>query len=264
MAERITRENLIKNGEFLVIGGPCAVETEEQVRKVASALYDLGIKVMRGQLWKPRSSPDSFQGVGLTGLPWLQRIKEDFGMIIATEIVDKDQIEPTMEVVDVPWVGSRNMQNFELLKALRGNGTDQRPVILKRGASCTIDEWLQSADYIGRDRVILCERGIRSATDSTRYTLDLNGALVVKHDKRMPVIGDPSHPAGRADLVPALSRSIVAAGLDGLVIEVHPDPANALSDAKQQITPATFREVLGQIKAVYRAMDLSINRADLS
>ncbi|MFH0937126.1 MAG: 3-deoxy-7-phosphoheptulonate synthase [Candidatus Daviesbacteria bacterium] len=256
----IERDDLIKNGEFLIIAGPCAIESEEQVYSIAAVLYETNVNVFRGQLWKPRSSPKSFQGVGLKGLPWLKRIKDDFGIIIATEIVDKDQIEPTRGVVDIPWVGSRNMQNFELLKALGEDKTDQRPVILKRGAACTIREWMQSADYIGRERVILCERGIRSATDSTRYTLDLNGALVAKYDEKMPVIGDPSHSAGRRDLVPYLSVAIAAAGLDGIVIEVHPHPEKALSDADQQITPETFREVLGQIRTVRSVLNANLSK----
>lgn len=249
----LERSDLIKDGEFLVIAGPCAVESEDQVYSTAASLHEMGITVLRGQLWKPRSSRESFQGVGLTGLPWLKQIKRDFGMAIATELVDKDQIEPTKEIVDIPWVGSRNMQNFELLKAI-GDDETNRPVILKRGASATITEWLQSADYIARERVILCERGVRTGTDSTRYTLDLNGALVAKLDHHMPVIADPSHPAGRRDLIPYLSLSIVAAQLDGMVIEVHNQPEKALSDANQQITPETFREVLGQVRAIHRIL----------
>ncbi|MCR4305984.1 MAG: 3-deoxy-7-phosphoheptulonate synthase, partial [Candidatus Daviesbacteria bacterium] len=203
----IERQDLFKNGQFLVMAGPCAVESEEQVYSLAAKLYGMGILVFRGALWKPRSSKDSFQGVGLVGLPWLGRIKADFGMMIATEIVDKDQINSTREIVDLPWVGSRNMQNFELLKAL-SDETDQRPVMLKRGVASTMKEWMQSADYIGRERVILCERGVRTGTDSTRYTLDINGALVAQVDHNMPVIGDPSHSAGRRDLIPNLSLAI--------------------------------------------------------
>ncbi|MDO8573229.1 MAG: 3-deoxy-7-phosphoheptulonate synthase [Candidatus Daviesbacteria bacterium] len=250
----IERKDLIKNGGFLVIAGPCAIESEEQVYSIATLLHEMGVNVLRGQLWKPRSSPNNFQGVGLAGLPWLQRIKNDFKMLIATELVDKDQIEPTKETVDIPWVGARNMQHFELLKALGNDKTDQRPVILKRGIASTVKEWLQSADYIGRERVILCERGVRTGTDSTRYTLDLNGALVAQHDHGMPVIGDPSHSVGRRDLVPYLSLAIVAAGLDGIVVEVHSQPERALSDADQQITPETFRQVLGQVRAVHKVL----------
>lgn len=249
----IERHDLIKNGEFLVIAGPCAVESEEQAYSVAARLNEMGIRVFRGALWKPRSSKDSFQGVGLEGLPWLRRIKEDFGMLIATEFVDKDQINPTREIIDMPWVGSRNMQNFELLKALCDE-TDRRPVMLKRGISSTVKEWLQSADYVDRERVILCERGVRTGTDSTRYTLDLNGALVAKHDHNMPVIGDPSHAAGRRDLIPNLSLSIAASGLDGIIVEVHNNPDEALCDGPQQITPETFREVLGKIRVVHQVL----------
>lgn len=255
----IERHDLIKNGEFLAIAGPCAIESEEQTYSVAARLHEMGIQVFRGALWKPRSSKDSFQGVGLVGLPWLRRIKEDFGMLIATELVDKDQINPTREIVDLPWVGSRNMQNFELLKAL-SDEKDRRPVMLKRGIASTVTEWLQSADYIGRERVILCERGVRTGTDSTRYTLDLNGALVAKLDHHMPVIGDPSHATGRRDLIPNLSLAIAASGLDGIIIEVHNNPDEALCDGPQQITPETFREVLGQIKAVHKVLNPQLDK----
>lgn len=256
MSKILERADVIKPHEFFVAAGPCAIESKEQYFGVSRALKVMGVGVLRSQLWKPRSSGKSFQGLGLDSLYMLARIKEETGMIITTEIVDKDHIAPTRGVVDVPWVGSRNMQNYELLKAL---AKDDRPVILKRGYGATIKEWIEAADYIGSERVILCERGIRSGTDSTRFTLDLNGALVAMYDKGMPVIGDPSHTTGRRDLVPALTRSIVAAGLNGIVVEVHNDPQHALCDADQQITPEIFKRVLEECRAIHQLISSGLN-----
>lgn len=245
----ITRNELMRKFKPLIIAGPCAVESRQQIRIIAQALHELGVKILRCQLWKPRTDPESFQGTGLAGLKWIKEIKEEYGFLIATEIMDKDQIEQTKGVIDILWVGARNMQNYELLKAL---GLDNRPVILKRGLIATVDEWIKAGKYIGLDRVILCERGIRTGADAMRFTLDLNGALVAKFDHHMPVIIDPSHTAGRADMVPQLSYAGMAAGMDGVVVEVHHQPERALSDASQQITPATFAEMLKRIKAIFK------------
>lgn len=244
----INRDKLLENNKPLIIGGPCAVESRNQIRAIAKELSKMGVKILRCQLWKPRTDKDSFQGVGLKGLKWLKEIKKEFNMLIATEIVDKEHIKLLKGVTDILWVGARNMQNYELLKAL---GQDNRPVILKRGLIATVDEWVKAAKYIGLERVILCERGIRTGADAMRFTLDLNGLLVAKYDHKMPVIVDPSHPAGRADMVPYLAYAGIAAGADGIVVEVHNHPEKALSDATQQITPDTFREVISQVKAIY-------------
>lgn len=244
----ITRDELLDN-KPLIIAGPCAVESRAQINNIAERLHRMGVKILRCQLWKPRTDPDSFQGIGLAGLKFLLEIKNKYGVYIATEITDKDQIAKTRGVADILWVGARNMQNYELLKAL---SKDKRPVILKRGFVATIDEWIKAAKYIGLDRVILCERGIRTGADSMRFTLDLNGALVAKYDHNMPVIIDPSHTAGRADMVPYLAYAGIAAGADGIVIEVHPQPERALSDATQQITPEVFKEVVNKVNAIYK------------
>lgn len=245
----ITRNELMRKFKPLIIAGPCAIESRQQIRIIAQALHEMGVKILRCQLWKPRTDPESFQGVSLAGLKWIKEIKEEYGFLIATEIMDKDQIEQTKGVVDILWVGARNMQNYELLKAL---GLDNRPVILKRGLIATVDEWIKAGKYIGLDRVILCERGIRTGADAMRFTLDLNGALVAKFDHHMPVIIDPSHPAGRADMVPRLAYAGMAAGMDGVVVEVHHQPEKALSDASQQITPTIFAEMLKHIKAIFK------------
>lgn len=254
MNKILKRDDLLKKHKPLIIGGPCAVESREQLHHIARELHELGIKVFRCQLWKPRTDKDSFQGVGLEGLEWLKEVKEKYNILIATEIVDKDHIEPTLGVVDILWVGARNMQNYELLKALE---KDSRPVIVKRGLIATVEEWLKAANYIGHDRVILCERGVRTGADSMRFTLDINAALVAKFDHKMPVIIDPSHTAGRSDMVPHLAMAGIAAGMDGIVVEVHHRPEKALSDAAQQITPATFKEVIKDVKIIYNLRNKS-------
>lgn len=244
----IKRDQLLLH-KPLIIAGPCAVESRAQINNIAKRLHRMGVKILRCQLWKPRTDPDSFQGIGSSGLKFLSEIKKKYNMLIATEITDKDQIAKSRGITDILWVGARNMQNYELLKAL---GKDKRPVILKRGLIATIDEWIKAAKYIGLDRVILCERGIRTGVDSMRFTLDINGALVAKYDHNMPVIIDPSHTAGRADMVPYLAYAGIAAGADGIVVEVHPQPEKALSDATQQITPIIFKEVMGKVNAIYK------------
>lgn len=244
----IKRDELITNIKPLIIAGPCAVESEAQIRTIAEKLHRMGVKILRGQLWKPRTDPDSFQGIGLSGLKYLKKIKRDFGFLIATEITDKDQVAQTKGVVDILWVGARNMQNYELLKVL---GQDNRPVVLKRGLIATVDEWFKAAKYIGLDKVILCERGVRTGADAMRFTLDLNAALVAKYDYGMPVIIDPSHTAGRADMVPYLAYAGIAAGAEGIAVEVHNQPEKALSDASQQITPEVFGETMENINAIY-------------
>ncbi len=245
----ITRDEILKNNKPLVIAGPCAIESKVQITTIAKKLSEMGVKILRCQLWKPRTDKDSFQGVGLKGFRWLKEIKEEFNMLIATEIVDKDHIKLLEGVTDILWVGARNMQNYELLKAL---GKDDRLVILKRGLIATVDEWIKAAKYIGSDKVILCERGIRTGVDAMRFTLDLNGALVAKYDHNMPVIIDPSHTAGRSDMVPYLAYAGIAAGADGIVVEVHNHPEKALSDASQQITPEVFKEVIQKVNAIYQ------------
>lgn len=246
--KQITREDLLKD-KPLIIAGPCAVESREQILSLAEKLHKVGIRVMRCQLWKPRTEPESFQGISHDGLDWIREVKKRYGMIISTEIVDSEQIERTTGVTDILWIGSRNMQNYELLKKA---GKDGRPVILKRGFISTIPEWMGAAKYIGLDNVILCERGIRTGADSMRFTLDINTALVIKHDQKMPIIIDPSHTAGRRDMVEHLAYAATAAGVDGLVIEVHEEPEKALSDSAQQVTPETFAKIYKKAHQIYK------------
>lgn len=243
----LSRKEILEN-KPLIIGGPCSVTSKEQIVRIATAVEEAGAHGLRAQLWKPRTSPDSFQGVGETGLDWIQAVKDQTNLIIMMEVMSPKHIELTKDLADVLWVGSRNMQNFHLLKAI---SEDPRPVILKRGLVATMKEWLGSADYCGREKVILCERGVRSAAGATRFTLDLNTALVAIHDHDMPVIIDPSHPAGRRDLVPPLAAAGAAIGADGVVIETHYDPETEPVDSDQTVTLETFKEVVHQLHQIY-------------
>jgi len=232
------------SGRPLIIAGPCSVESEEQILEAARAVKAAGATALRGGAFKPRTSPRSFQGLGEEGLRLLALAREETGLPVVTEVMDTAQIDLVARYADVLQVGSRNMQNFALLKQV---GRAGKPVLLKRGLSATLDEWLAAAEYImdsGNDQVILCERGIRTFETCPRNTLDLSTAIVARERSGLPVIIDPSHAAGRRDLIPALSRAALAAGVDGLMIEVHPDPDRALSDAAQQLDPGAFRALM--------------------
>lgn len=232
------------SGRPVVIAGPCSVESEEQILSAARAVKAAGATALRGGAYKPRTSPRSFQGLGEEGLRLLDLARQETGLPVVTEVMDTAQIDLVASYADVLQVGSRNMQNFALLKEI---GKAGKAVMLKRGLSATIAEWLGAAEYIvasGNDQVILCERGIRTFETHTRNTLDLSAAVAVKRLSGYPVIVDPSHAAGRRDLLPALSKAALAAGADGLMIEVHPEPARALSDAEQQLDFPAFRELM--------------------
>ncbi len=252
----IERKDFVKDGIFAVAAGPCAIESEEQIYTIAKPLSLMGVNGLRGMFRKPRTNPADFQGIGLGVLPTLEQIKKETGLIIISEIMDKEDLEPTRGSVDIIQIGSRNMQNYPLLSACKEDG---RPVILKRGLISTVKEWLGAARYIGLDKVILCERGVRAGSEGEdiRFTLDIGGALAARMSG-LPVIGDPSHPAGKRGLVPGLARAIAASGLDGMIIEVHENPEQALCDAKQQLPLETFKEVLAQVRAIHRASNLQI------
>lgn len=240
----------IGGGNFAVIAGPCSVESESQICEVAAAVKASGAKMLRGGAFKPRTSPYAFQGMRGEGIALLEKAKAKTGLPIVTEIMDISQL-PLFENVDVIQVGARNMQNFELLKEL---GRTRKPILLKRGLASTIEEWLMSAEYImagGNEEVILCERGIRTfETATTRNTLDLCCIPVLKERSHLPVIIDPSHATGVARLVKPMSIAAAAAGADGLIIEVHNDPARALCDGKQSLTPEAFDDVMQAVEAV--------------
>ena len=238
-------------GEKLaVIAGPCSVESEGQIVGVAEAVKRSRASALRGGAFKPRTSPYAFQGMGNDGIKLLQEARAATGLPIVTEIMSTDNIEMFEMCVDVIQVGARNMQNFDLLKQL---GRTTKPILLKRGLSSTIEEWLMSAEYImagGNERVILCERGIRTFETFTRNTLDLSAVLAVKKLSHLPVVVDPSHACGQAWMVERMSLAAVAAGADGLIVEVHNDPKNALCDGAQSITPAQFEDLMGKLRTL--------------
>ncbi|MBE0068736.1 MULTISPECIES: 3-deoxy-7-phosphoheptulonate synthase [Thermoanaerobacterium] len=244
----------IGGGSFVMMAGPCAIESYEQMLEAAKAVKKSGAKVLRGGAYKPRSSPYSFQGLEEEGLKILNAVGRETGMVTITEIVSSSHIEKVSQYADILQVGSRNMQNFELLKEI---GKSNMPVLLKRGLSSTIEEWLNAAEYImkeGNPNVILCERGIRTFETYTRNTLDLNAVAAVKNLSHLPVIVDPSHGTGRRDLIAPLSRAAVAVGADGLIIEVHPHPDMALSDGAQSLTPEEFDNVSKEVNKILLAL----------
>lgn len=242
--------NLVGGEKLAVIAGPCSVESKAQITEVAEAVKASGASALRGGAYKPRTSPYAFQGLAQDGIKLLQEAKAATGLPIVTEIMSTDNIEMFDMCVDVIQVGARNMQNFDLLKQL---GNTRKPILLKRGLSSTIEEWLMSAEYIlagGNSNVILCERGIRTFETFTRNTLDLSAVLAVKKLSHLPVVVDPSHACGQAWMVERMSLAAVAAGADGLIIEVHNDPPHALCDGAQSITPVDFQALMGKIGTV--------------
>ena len=239
-----------KNSGFTVIAGPCSVESEEQINEVAADVKKSGAKLLRGGAYKPRTSPYSFQGLELEGLELLSKARALTGLPIVTEIMSPNLVEKFDECVDLIQVGARNMQNFDLLKEL---GKAKKPILLKRGLSSTIEEWLMSAEYIlasGNPNVILCERGIRTFETYTRNTLDLSAIPAVKRLSHLPIIVDPSHSAGMSWMVEPLSLAAMAVGADGLIIEVHNNPPKALCDGAQSLDPKQFDDLMKKMKAI--------------
>jgi len=240
----------IGGDEVVVMAGPCAVETEAQIIESARAVRDAGAVILRGGAFKPRTSPYSFQGLGKKGLAFLKKAKEETGLLIVTEALDPEGVDAVAEVADIIQLGARNMQNFSLLKAA---GRTRKPILLKRGIAATITELLLSAEYLlaeGNDQVILCERGIRGFDPATRNVFDLTAVPVVHRLSHLPIIADPSHGTGLRDKVTPMARAAVAAGADGLMIEVHPRPDKALSDGAQSLTPDQFGELMRQCRAI--------------
>lgn len=243
----------IGGGSFTIMAGPCSVESEEQICSIAQSVKNSGATVLRGGAFKPRTSPYAFQGLRADGIELLLEAKEKTGLPIITEIMDISQL-PLFKDVDIIQVGARNMQNFELLKAL---GKQDKPVLLKRGLSATISELLMSAEYImagGNEKVILCERGIRTFETATRNTLDLSAIPILREKTHLPIIIDPSHATGIAAMVKPMSLAAVAAGADGLIIEVHNDPPHAMCDGQQSITPDSFDKLSKQIYALHNTV----------
>ena len=240
----------IGGNNFTVMAGPCSVENHDQIVEVAKSVKESGAHILRGGAYKPRTSPYAFQGLELEGLDLLMEAREETKLPIITEIQSEDLIERFVKDVDIIQVGARNMQNFHLLKAL---GKIDKPILLKRGMSSTIEEWLMAAEYIlagGNDKVILCERGIRTFEKYTRNTLDLSAVLAVKQLSHLPVIVDPSHAAGRWDMVEDLSKAALACGDDGIIVEVHNNPECALCDGAQSLYPEQFADLFDELKAL--------------
>ena len=248
----------VGGGSFAVIAGPCSVESESQIETVAAAVQTAGAKLLRGGAFKPRTSPYSFQGMRAEGLELLRHARAKTGMPIVTEIMNNEHL-PLFADVDLIQIGARNMQNFELLKAVGQSG---RPVLLKRGLSATLEELVMSAEYImaeGNDQVILCERGIRTFEPSMRNTLDISAVPMLKKMTHLPVVIDPSHAAGIAWMVEPLAAAAVAAGADGLMVEVHNDPARALCDGAQSLTPAQFSALMDKLRPLVSLMGKTLD-----
>lgn len=238
----------------VVMSGPCAVESRKQLEEATKAVIASGASILRGGAFKPRTSPFSFQGLEEKGLEILGQVKKQYNIPVITEVVDAHEVSLVAKYADILQVGARNMQNFTLLTEL---GRIRHPVVLKRGFSNTVTEWLTAADYLlagGNDQVILCERGIRTFEDSIRFSLDVAAIPVVKKFSHLPIIVDPSHAAGHYSLVPAIARAAVAAGADGLLIEVHPNPKEALVDGLQSLTPSDFSRLMKELKSIAEAI----------
>ncbi len=245
----------VGGAEVPVIAGPCSVESRSQILEIAQAVREAGANALRGGVFKPRTSPYAFQGLGEEGLEYLVEAREQTGMPIVVEVMAVSQISMMEKYVDVFQLGARNMQNFNLLRAL---GETRTPVLFKRGMSATIEEMLMASEYIlsgGNTRVILCERGIRTFETATRNTTDINAIPVLKNLTHLPVIIDPSHSTGDSNYVSAIAKAGVAAGADGVIVEVHQDPAHAISDGKQSLTPEAFARMVKQVRAVAEAVD---------
>lgn len=243
----------IGGGNFAMMGGPCSIENKEQLEEIGEYVKSAGGNMLRGGAFKPRTSPYSFQGLGKEGLDMMSEVGKALDLPIVSEVMSIDQIE-LFDDVDMFQVGARNMQNFDLLKAL---GKTNKPILLKRGLSASIQEWLMSAEYImagGNEQVILCERGIRTYETATRNTLDLSSIALVKQMSHLPIVIDPSHAAGRRDIIESLSLAAVAAGADGLIIETHPDPDNAESDGAQSLYPEQYAEITEKVWQLHHFM----------
>lgn len=252
----------VGGGHLLMIAGPCAIESEERLKEIAESVKDAGANVLRGGAFKPRTSPYSFQGLGEDGLKILRATGEQFAMPVVTEVMDPRQVDLVERYTDMIQIGARNMQNFDLLKEV---GRTQTPVLLKRGMSATVKDLLMSAEYVlaqGNKKVILCERGVRSFEDSTRNMMDLSCVPNVKGQSHLPIIVDPSHATGRPDLIPAMARAGLAAGADGVHIEVHSCPEKALSDGPQALLPDQYARLMDELRGLAELMGRTIDTVE--
>lgn len=261
-AEAASASPIVRDGDVTIIAGPCSVESREQVREVAAACAELGIRVMRGGAYKPRTSPFSFQGLEKVGLELLREAADEYGLLIVTEVTDSANAELINEYAHILQVGTRNMANYSLLKKLGQVTADShKPIVFKRGMAATIEEWLQASNYLtmfGNENVVLCERGIRTFETATRFTLDISAIPVVKKLSLLPIIVDVSHPTGQADLVPAISRAAVAVGADGIMVEVHPNPREALCDGPQSLDIPALRALVADLQPLAASIGRTI------
>ncbi len=251
--------HIVGGDEIILMAGPCSVESRSQILETAHACKEAGAHILRGGAYKPRSSPYSFQGLGEEGLKYLAEAREQTGMPVVTEVMEPGLVPLVCEYADILQIGARNMQNYALLHAV---GESQHPVLLKRGMSSLMEEWLMSAEYVlshGNKRVMMCERGIRTFERYTRNTFDINAIPVIKHESHLPIIADPSHATGKWEYVSAAARASIAAGADGLIIEVHHRPEEALSDGAQSLKPERFAKLVTEMKAIAQAVDRNIN-----
>lgn len=256
-----TRKKIVKvknvkigAGTPVIIAGPCAVENFDMLKEIAGFIKDKGASILRGGAFKPRTSPYAFQGLGVKGLEFLKQVGDMFDLPVVSELLDVRDLDTVLKYVDIIQIGSRNMQNYPLLKEV---GRTKKPVLLKRGMSSTIEEWLNAAEYIaseGNEEIVLCERGIRTFETCTRNTLDLSAVPIVKNMSMLPVIVDPSHGTGRRELILPMSLSAISAGADGIMVEVHPYPEIALSDGSQSITLDDFAELSDKVKRLGQFM----------
>lgn len=254
----------IGDGSFCVIAGPCSIESFDQFLTTAQAVKKSGAVLLRGGVWKLRTSAHTFQGLGTDALGFIKEVLSISGLKLVSEVTDPRQIEQLDEFVEMYQVGSRNMHNYALLKEL---GKTNKPVMLKRGFAAFVDEWIKAAEYIavgGNENVVLCERGIRTFETTTRNTLDLNSVLYVKEKTNFPVIVDPSHAVGMSEFVPQLALASAAIGADGIIVEVHPNPAVALSDGRQALTLADFEQMMTKIQKVLAALDQPLTKLEYS
>ncbi|HUZ46298.1 MAG TPA: 3-deoxy-7-phosphoheptulonate synthase [Terriglobia bacterium] len=255
---QLGKDVAVGGNRVVVMAGPCSVESETQIDTIAARIREMGVRVLRGGAFKPRTSPYSFQGLGLPGLKMMRHAADKYGLLVVSEVMDHTQIPVVTDYVDVLQVGARNMQNYNLLKEL---GKTSKPVLLKRGISATIEELLLAAEYImsgGNYNVVLCERGIRTFENATRNTLDISAIPVIKKFSHLPIIVDPSHGTGRRDKVAPMARAAVAAGADGLLIEVHPDPEKALSDGAQSLYLEQFEQLMKELQMIAPAVGRTI------
>lgn len=244
---KIDEEINIGDGSFTIIAGPCAIENREQMEKIGALLSKLGIKIIRGGAFKPRTDPKSFQGLGLDGLKMMAEIKKKYNLKFISEVLDPRDLETANDYIDIFQIGSRNMQNFSLLREV---GKTDKPVMLKRGMSATIKEWVMAAEYIrleGNEKIILCERGIRTFEDYTRNTLDLMSVPILKEMTDYPVFVDPSHGTGRRELILPAAKAAKALNADGIMVEIHPEPENALSDGMQSLNFKEFENLIKEL-----------------